>query len=123
MGKTEAEVAEILEGVTEPVDFEGFKKLLEKKSMFDGMFKAAEKKPELTDDELKAKFEEFDKDKNGKLDKDELGKALKDLGKTDEEIEKEQGKLEEGGLDLEAFMKLVKPKSWMPEMKMPEMPK
>merc|ERR1719215_920295 len=64
---------------------------------------------ELTDDELKKKFEELDKDKTGTLCKAEIRAALKDLGRSETEIEEEIGRMHKEELNFEDFRLMAKP--------------
>eukprot|EP00929_Paragymnodinium_shiwhaense_P103152 TRINITY_DN66451_c0_g1_i1.p1 TRINITY_DN66451_c0_g1~~TRINITY_DN66451_c0_g1_i1.p1 ORF type:complete len:470 (+),score=183.59 TRINITY_DN66451_c0_g1_i1:164-1573(+) len=71
--------------------------------------------------ELREAFEKIDADKNGKLDKVELRDVLKEMGKTDSQVETMLESLPDDYLDFEAFKAHVtKQTSWMPGM--PGMP-
>merc|ERR1712151_138376 len=77
----------------------------------------------LTDEQLRVEFDKVDIDKNGKLEKSEIAKALLGLGKTEDEVKALTDSMSEEALDFDGFKNLVKPKSNMPSMPgMPAMP-
>merc|ERR1712151_628311 len=77
----------------------------------------------LTDEQLRVEFDKVDIDKNGKLEKSEIAKALLGLGKTEDEAKALTDSMSEEALDFDGFKNLVKPRSNMPSMPgMPGMP-
>jgi len=126
MEKSEEAVKSALDPIADGTefDFDQFKELVAKKGMFSAMYiPGANFIPtsipmgmpsfgmfaNMTDEELRAKFDELDGDKSGKLDKDEIRKALKDLGRSDEDIEAEISKMKKDEMDFDAFRLMAKP--------------
>jgi len=63
----------------------------------------------LTDEQLRAKFDELDKDKNGVLCRPEIAEALRGFGRTEDEIQKELARMTRPELDFADFRLIAKP--------------
>merc|ERR1712232_658958 len=62
---------------------------------------------DMTDDQLKEKFDAIDTDKSGCLDAKEIGQALRDLGMKERDVRALMEKVGKDELDFAAFKKLV----------------
>ncbi len=64
----------------------------------------------LSDESIREKFEQFDKNKSGALDLDEIFDALRELGKTEAEgMKLLESFPEDARLEFDDFKRLVKP--------------
>ena len=72
---------------------------------------------EVTDESLRAAFDEIDTDRSGLLDRNELATAMRKLGKSEREVDSAMQALESSHLDFEQFKDLIVPPSILSKMR------
>merc|ERR1712110_1055714 len=98
MGKSEEDIKRELDYLDlAEIDFDGFKLLARPPP------KGAAMWANLTDDELRKKFDELDTDRSGKLDRQEIAAGLRKLGRRPSEIKAELDRMQHGEVDFDGF--------------------